>query len=95
MTGEPDLLVLVCNAAPERCRWRPPNDLQMALVEAHFDLEDGHDPADIRMEMVAWCHHCDAQMNLSHSQDLGQGTQRHHYQCAKCRRTGSVVQEAT
>lgn len=94
MTRQPDLLVLVCNAAPERCRWRPPNDLDMRLVQAHFDLEDGHDPEDIRLEMVGWCHHCDTEMALFRSQDLGEGAQRHHFQCPTCRRTRSVVQTA-
>lgn len=92
MTRQPELLVLVCNADPEHCRWRPPNDLPMSLVEAHFDLEERHDPNDIRLDMVAWCHHCNGEMKLFRSVELGQGAQRHHYQCPACRRTRSCVQ---
>ena len=89
---EPDLLVLRCNAAPDRCRWRPPGDLDMRLVQAHFDMEDGHDPEHIRLELVAWCRRCDVEMNLFRSLDLGQGTVRRWYLCGICRRTRSVVQ---
>lgn len=89
---QPDLLVLRCNAAPDRCRWRPPLDLTMDLVAAHFDLEEAHDPTDIKLELVAWCWRCDVEMDLFRSQDLGQGAERHHYQCPLCRRTRSIVQ---
>ena len=92
MTGrQPDLLVLVC--AIETCRWRPPNDLVMDLVQAHFDLEDDHDPNNIRLDLVAWCYHCNTEMVLFRSQDLGQGTYRHYYLCRACRRTRNAVQE--
>lgn len=94
MTRQPDLLVLVCNADPARCRWRPPGDLQMALVEAHFDIEDGHDPNNIKLELVAWCHHCDAEMTLFRTQALGPGRARYYYLCPTCRRTRWVIADA-
>jgi len=87
MTKQSDLLVLVCNAVPDRCRWRPPGDLQMDLVAAHFDMEEGHDPANIRLELVAWCSHCDGEMKLFRTTDLEPGWQRHYFQCPTCRRT--------
>lgn len=89
--SEPDLLVLVC--AIPTCRWRPPGDLQQALLAAHFDLEEGHDPNDIRLELVAWCHRCQGEMELFRSQDLGQGRQRHWYNCPTCKRARSVIQD--
>lgn len=91
-TRQPELLVLRCNAAPDRCRWRPPGDLTMELVAAHFDMEEGHDPNNIRLELVGWCHHCDVEMDVFRRQDLGQGAQRHYYQCQLCRRTRWVDQ---
>ncbi len=85
-----DLLVLVC--AIPTCRWRPPADLEMNLVEAHFDLEDGHDPADVRLELVAWCRRCDLEMRLDRSEVVPAGI-RHHYSCGACHRRGTALQE--
>lgn len=91
-TRQPELLVLRCNAAPDRCRWRPPGDLTMELVAAHFDMEEGHDPEDLKMEMVAWCWRCDVEMYLFRTQDLGQGSERLHYHCELCRQARWVDQ---
>jgi hypothetical protein len=85
-----DVLVLVC----KHCRWRPPGGLVMSLVEAHFDLEDGHDPTDIRMDMVAWCHRCGVEMPLDRSEGLRDGRVRYHHSCPRCRRSAVVVQAA-
>lgn len=86
-----NLLVLVC--AVKTCRWRPPGDLQISLLEAHFDLEEGHDPEQLRLEMVAWCHRCDVEMNFDRTEQLRGGRQRHHYSCAVCHRRDSVAQD--
>lgn len=86
----PDVLVLVC----QHCRWRPPNDLQMALVEAHFDMEPGHDPTDIKLDMVAWCHRCNLEMPLDRTEHLHDGRTRYHHSCPRCHRRDTVTQEA-
>jgi hypothetical protein len=83
-------LVLVC----KHCRWRPPDDLQMNLVEAHFDIEDGHNPTDIRLEMVAWCRRCDTEMDLNTTVVVvASGNTRRTYSCPSCRRTYVAVQK--
>ena len=84
-----ETLVLVCKI----CRWRPPGDLDLDLVRAHFDLEPDHDPTDLQLEMVAWCHRCDAEMAFTRSEPV-EGGQRHHYDCHRCPRSASVVQNA-
>jgi len=85
-----DLLVLVC--AIPTCRWRPPADMEVSLLEAHFDLEEGHDPANIHLELVAWCRRCNVEMNLDRSEHLHDGRVRHHYSCRACHRRGSCIQ---
>lgn len=76
-------LELVC----QHCRWRPPRDLQMELVAAHFDMEDGHDPGQIKMELVAWCNRCDIEMVNERSYNTPKGWQRILWRCNGCRRT--------
>lgn len=83
-------LVLVCKL----CRWRPPNDLEMNLVQAHFDLEPDHNPEDIQLELVAWCHRCDLEMPLDRTETLRSGRLRHHHSCPRCRRSEVITQEA-
>lgn len=86
-----DLLVLVC--AIPTCRWRAPNDMEITLLEAHFDLEEGHDPDNIRLEMVAWCRRCNVEMNHDRTEQLAGGRVRHHYSCGSCHRRDSVIQQ--
>ncbi len=85
-----DALRLACQI----CRWRPPNDLDMALVQAHFDLEPDHDPNDIRMELVAVCDRCDLEMFFSATLPAPGGRQRHEFECPACHRTTRITQEA-
>jgi len=86
-----NVLVLVCGI----CRWRPPGDLEMSLVESHFDLEPDHDPGQIQLEMVAWCHRCDLELALTRNEPLASGAARHHYDCPRCHRSYSVIQNET
>lgn len=81
-------LVLVCRI----CRWRPPDDLEMEIVRAHFDLEPDHDPEDIKLELVMICDRCGLEMLLERAEPLRDGGERHHFGCPSCRRTKSVVQ---
>jgi len=81
-------MVLVCKL----CRWRPPNDLQVTFVEAHFDLEPDHDPTDIRLELVAWCDWCEAEMSHDRTETMASGKVRHHYSCNRCHRSKTVTQ---
>ncbi len=87
MGDVPAGLVLCCQI----CRWRPPGDIEMNLVEAHFDLEPDHDPANIRLELVAVC--CDLEMRLDRTERRRSGSLRHHYTCGKCRRSKTINQE--
>lgn len=83
-------LVLVCKI----CRWRPPNDLEMNLVQAHFDIEPDHDPEDLWMELVALCPRCDLEMPIDRSEARHDGTTVHHYTCNGCRRSWTVTQRS-
>ena len=85
MSNQADL-VLCCGI----CRWRPPNDMEMNLVEAHFDMEPDHDPDDIRLELVAIC--CDLEMAFDRTETRQSGGTRHHYSCGKCRKSKVVDQ---
>lgn len=84
----PDGLVLVCT----HCRWRPPGDLEMSLVEAHFDMEDGHDVEDIRLELVMICDRCDVEMPLERVVPRPTGGTKNYHGCPQCHRTKTVVQ---
>lgn len=84
----PEGLVLVC----AKCRWRPPGDLEMNLVEAHFDIEPDHDPGDIQLELVAWCERCGMEMALDHTEQTRSGVLRHHYSCTACKRSRVITQ---
>lgn len=81
-------LVLVCR----HCRWRPPGDLEMALVEAHFDMEPDHDPSDIKLELVAICDRCDLEMPLDRIEPRRTGGTKNYFTCTKCRRSKVVLQ---
>lgn len=83
-----DDLVLACRI----CRWRPPGDLEMSLVEAHFDMTDGHDPEDIQLDLVVICDRCDIEMPLERSVPRPRGGTKYYHGCPKCRRTKVVVQ---
>lgn len=84
-----DVLVLICKI----CRWRPPGDLVMELVRAHFDIEPDHDPLDLQLEMVAWCDRRELEMAHNRSETIA-GGQRHHYDCPRCHRSAAVFQNA-
>ena len=86
MTTAP--LVLVCKI----CRWHAPGNMEMTFIEAHFDIEPDHDPADITLELVAWCQDCDGEMLHVDAEEFTELT-LHHYLCLRCNRTGTVTQE--
>jgi hypothetical protein len=81
----PTGLSLVCAI----CRWQPPGDLEMNLVESHFDMEPDHDPGNIKLELVALC--CGLEMALDRSEIRTPGWW-HHYTCGKCHRSRVVKQ---
>lgn len=83
-----DPMVLVCKI----CRWRPPNDLVMSLVESHFDLEPDHDPENLVMELVAMCDRDQTEMTLDRSEELRSGKNRYYYSCPTCKRSATVDQ---
>jgi len=83
-------MTLVCKI----CRWHPPGDLIMSLVEAHFDIEPDHDPEDIQMELVAWCRRCQLEMPLDRSETARSGAMRYHHSCQRCHRSCVIRREA-
>lgn len=85
----PDGLTLVCKI----CRWLPPADLQMNLVQAHFDVEPDHQPEDIQLELVAMCRD-NVEMTLDRTVVMP-GGRRHHYTCPRCHRSRTVIQRDT
>ncbi len=81
-------LVLACQI----CRWRPPNDLEMNLVAAHFDMEPDHDPEDIKLELVMICDRCDLEMPLERTAPRSDGRTSCYHTCGRCHRTKVIVQ---
>lgn len=83
-----EVLRLVCRI----CRWRPPDDMEMSIVVAHFDLEPDHDATDIKLELVAVCDRCDLEMPMDRIEPLRDGGSRHRFTCTRCHRSKAVVQ---
>lgn len=81
-------LILVCKI----CRWRPPEDLEVNLLQAHFDMEPDHDPENITVELVAICDRCDVEMPVERSIPRPSGGTKVYHGCPKCHRTKVVIQ---
>lgn len=75
----PDGMALAC----QTCGWRPPVDLVMGVVAAHFETE--HDTTDVRLDLIVLCPHCDLSMPFVYSRN---GVD--HFSCDECLRSRRV-----
>lgn len=80
-------LSLVCRI----CRWVPPEEISVGLLQVHFDLEPDHDPEKIDLELVALCERDGLEMGLDRTVPAPGGV-RHHYSCPRCHRSRVVFQ---
>jgi len=78
-----DRLRLRCH----ECEWLPPDDLEMALVEAHYGME--HPGAEkIKLDLLPVCT-CGTVMEFAHTRPTGGGF-RDYFRCPADKSTGFV-----
>lgn len=72
------------------CKWLPPDDLQMALVEAHYGME--HPGAEkITLDMLPVCV-CGKPMESTRTRPTGGGF-KDYFSCPACGSTGFVIRK--
>lgn len=69
------------------CEWLPPDDLQMALAEAHYGIEHP-DAEKITLDLLPVCL-CGKVMQSTHSRPTGGGS-KDYFQCPEDGNTGYV-----
>lgn len=73
------------------CKWLPPDDLEMSLVEAHYGME--HPAAEkITLDLVPVCA-CGEAMGLTHTRPTGGGF-KDYFQCPADGNTGFARRDA-
>ena len=75
----PDGFALQC----QTCHYRPPENITIAVLAAHFETEHGTDKVDL--DLVALCPRCDRAMRHDFTHGLVD-----HFVCDPCRRTREV-----
>lgn len=81
-----DRLRLRCH----HCRWLPPEDMEMALVEAHYGMEHPGAPK-ITLDLVPVCA-CGDSMDHTETKPTGGGF-KDHFKCPGCGATGFVKRD--
>lgn len=73
----------------KRCQWVPPTDMQMAVVEAHFDVD--HDTGNIELNLVPACT-CGTTMEHTGSRPTGGGS-KDYFRCPADGNTGFALRK--
>ena len=71
------------------CQWVPPEGMQMAIVQAHFDMD--HDTGVVHLNLVPACT-CGASMEHTESRPTGGGS-KDYFRCSADGSTGFVVSQ--
>lgn len=72
------------------CKWLPPGDLQMALVEAHYGMEHP-DAEKITLDMLPVCV-CGKPMESTVTRPTGGGF-KDYFSCPACGSTGFAIRK--
>ena len=69
------------------CGWVPPEDMQMAVVQAHFDMD--HDTGNVALNLAPACT-CGTTMAHTHSSSAS-GSKKDYWRCPADGNTGFVL----